>query len=63
MALEILGRPITNVAMLGAFAGISGLFDLSAAEKAIDKSFSPSISEKNKKLLRSAYEAVRAVSA
>jgi pyruvate ferredoxin oxidoreductase gamma subunit len=60
MALDMLGRPIANVAMLGAFAGISGLFELSAAEKAIDTSFSASVGEKNKKLLRSAYDAVRA---
>lgn len=59
MALEVLGRPITNVAMLGAFASVSGAVDLTTADKAIKDHFSPKIYEKNKRLLEEAYEAVK----
>ncbi len=59
MALETLGRPITNIAMLGAFASASGLFDLKVAEKAVKEHFAPSLYEKNQFLLWEAYKAVK----
>lgn len=59
MALNVLGRPITNVAMLGAFASVSGAVDLASADKAIKEHFSPKIYEQNKRLLAEAYEAVK----
>lgn len=59
MALDILGRPITNVAMLGAFAGVSGIIALENIDKALEQAFSKSVCEKNKQLLRGAYEAVK----
>ena len=58
LALKVLGKPITNVAMLGAFAGVSGVFDLQTAGKAIDDFFAPELSEKNKNLFKEAYIAV-----
>lgn len=59
MALEILGRPITNVAMLGALLGVSALTSTEDAGKALERTFSKSVCEKNKALLAKAYEAVK----
>lgn len=61
MSVAILGRPITNITMLGAFAGISAAVDLSAAEQALQRNFSSSLFEKNKRLLLEAYAAVKGV--
>jgi len=59
MALTIMGRPITNVAMLGAFARVSGMFALENAEAVLAGSFKGSLLEKNKQLLHEAYNAVK----
>ncbi len=58
MALKIMGRPITNVAMLGALAGVSGMFPLKNAEAVLAGSFKGALLEKNKQLLNEAYNAV-----
>jgi pyruvate ferredoxin oxidoreductase gamma subunit len=47
IALEVIGRPIINTIMLGAFAGATGLIKLDAVEKAIRKRFSGEIGDKN----------------
>jgi len=39
IALETLGRPITNTAILGAFAKATGLVELESLEKAIEAEF------------------------
>ena len=59
LALEILGRPITNVPLLGALIAATGMVDLKSAEAAIDDQLAPKIREKNKKLLNRAYEVVK----
>lgn len=59
MALDILGRPITNVAMLGAFAGVSGMFALEKAETVLKHNFEGALFEKNRKLLYEAYNTVK----
>lgn len=59
MALDLLGRPITNVAMIGAFAAIYGDLELDHVDRAIKEFFSPGIYQKNKKLLNEAYKAVK----
>ena len=59
MALKIMGRPITNVAMLGALAGVSGMFALENAETVLAGSFKGPLLEKNKQLLHEAYNAVK----
>ena len=59
MALNIMGRPITNVVMLGALAGISGMFALENAEIVLASNFKGSLLEKNKQLLHEAYNAVK----
>lgn len=59
LALEILGRPITNVPLLGALMVATGITSMDSAEAAIDNQLPPKIREKNKKLLRKTYETVK----
>lgn len=59
LALEILGRPITNVPLLGALAAATGLTELKSIECAIDDQLAPKIREKNKILLNKTYEIVK----
>jgi 2-oxoacid:acceptor oxidoreductase gamma subunit (pyruvate/2-ketoisovalerate family)/2-oxoacid:acceptor oxidoreductase delta subunit (pyruvate/2-ketoisovalerate family) len=58
IALEILGRPITNTAILGAFAKVSGLPKLEALEEAIRSELPPKIVESNIEATRRAYKEV-----
>jgi pyruvate ferredoxin oxidoreductase gamma subunit len=55
IAVEEIGRPITNTTMMGALVKATGLVDLSSVEKQIEHRF-PAIAEKNIKALRRAYE-------
>ena len=59
LALEILGRPITNTAMMGALVAISGAITIEEAKKAIESSMNPKIVDKNKKLVEKAYNIVK----
>jgi pyruvate ferredoxin oxidoreductase gamma subunit len=63
MALEIIGKPIINTAMLGAFAKISGLIKIDAAERAIKEhlgeKYEGDIIDKNIKALVSAFDYVK----
>ncbi len=59
IALETLGRPITNTAVLGAFAKVTGLIKLESIEKAIMKSFPGRIGEMNIAAVRRSYEEVK----
>jgi len=55
LAMEVLGRDIVNTAMLGAFAGFTGLVSLEGLFKGVDEQFSGSLAEKNKKLVEEVY--------
>lgn len=55
IALEEIGRPITNTTMMGALAKATGLVELGSIEKQIQHRF-PAIAEKNINALRRAYE-------
>ena len=59
LALEILGRPITNVPLLGALIAATGMVKLESVEAAIDDQLAPKIREKNKVLLHKTYEIVK----
>ncbi len=59
MALKILGRPITNVAMLGALVGVTNIVTLENADRVVKDNFSAKLYEKNSLLLKEAYEAVK----
>jgi pyruvate ferredoxin oxidoreductase gamma subunit len=59
IALEILGVPIVNTVMLGAFAGLTGEISLESLIKIIKETFSGKIGEKNAKAATIAYNKVR----
>jgi pyruvate ferredoxin oxidoreductase gamma subunit len=59
IAMEEIGRPITNTTMMGALVKATGLVDLASVEKQIEHRF-PAIAEKNIKALRRAYEETEA---
>jgi pyruvate ferredoxin oxidoreductase gamma subunit len=59
LALKILGKPVTNTAMLGAVVAVSGLVDLEAILKVIDQNMEPSIREKNKQVVEKAYQILK----
>jgi pyruvate ferredoxin oxidoreductase gamma subunit len=59
LALDILGRDITNVPMLGALAAASDIAGIDILKQAIDEQLAPKIREKNKTLLEEAYKVVK----
>lgn len=59
IALEILGVPITNTTLMGAFAAATGEIELPALEKALRARFPGSLGEKNVKAAVHAYNLVR----
>jgi len=56
IALELLGTPITNTAMLGAFAKATKLVSLESVVKAIEGYFGGKLAEKNVAAVKAAYE-------
>jgi len=59
IAIRILGRPITNTAMLGVVARITGIVRLESVEKVVEERFRPNIAEKNIAVVKEAYEEVK----
>jgi pyruvate ferredoxin oxidoreductase gamma subunit len=58
LALKILGKPIVNTAMLGAFAKVSGLVELGSIFKALEENFSGKELELNRQLVQEAYQKI-----
>lgn len=58
IALESLGRPITNTAILGAFANVSGLVKLESLEDAVRHELPDRILDPNIEAMRRAFEEV-----
>lgn len=58
LAIEKLGRPITNTAILGALSKVSGIFSLKDLEGAIAYQFKGSLVEKNIDLVKTVYDKV-----
>ena len=56
IAMATLGAPITNTAMLGAFAKATGMVKLESLTEAIKGYFSAKIAEKNAMAVKEAYE-------
>lgn len=56
IALEILGRPITNTAMLSSVACVTGMVKLESLEKAVKERFKKSIAEKNTSLMKRVFK-------
>lgn len=56
IALEEIGSPIVNTAMLGAFAKVTGMVKMESLEKAIVGRFSEKVAEKNIRAIKRCYE-------
>ncbi|MBN2899344.1 MAG: 2-oxoacid:acceptor oxidoreductase family protein [Clostridia bacterium] len=59
LAIEYLGRPITNTAMLGALVAVGDFVSLEHCKEAIAESMKASVGEKNIKLIEAAYKVVK----
>ena len=55
IALDVLGVPIVNTALLGAFAAITGEVTLDSLKKAVNKRFPEKLAAKNVKAVEVAY--------
>lgn len=51
LALDVLGKPIPNTALLAAFLGLTGIFPIAALNSAVSKRFKGAILEKNLELI------------
>jgi 2-oxoacid:acceptor oxidoreductase gamma subunit (pyruvate/2-ketoisovalerate family) len=56
ISLKTLGMPITNTAMLGAVARVTGIVSLETVEKMIKGRFKPEVAEKNFAVVKEAYQ-------
>jgi len=59
IAMEVFRRPFYNTPMLGAMAKASGIVPLDALMKALEERFSGEVLEKNKYVVKLAYEKVK----
>jgi 2-oxoacid:acceptor oxidoreductase gamma subunit (pyruvate/2-ketoisovalerate family) len=59
ISMKILGMPITNTAMLGAVARVTGIVNLETVEKMIKERFRPDVAEKNFAVVKQAYQEVK----
>jgi len=59
IAIKILGMPITNTAMLGAVAHVTGIVNLKSVEKIVNERFRRDLAEKNFAVIKKAYEEVK----
>jgi len=59
IAIEILGRPIPNTVLLGAFAGLTGLVSMDGIKKAIKERFKAEVVEKNILAAEKAYKMMK----
>ncbi|MEM3356494.1 MAG: 2-oxoacid:acceptor oxidoreductase family protein [Candidatus Bathyarchaeia archaeon] len=59
IAIKILGMPITNTAMLGAVARVTGIVSLESIEKVVKDRFRKDVAEKNFAVIKEAYEGVK----
>ncbi|MDD1719025.1 MAG: pyruvate ferredoxin oxidoreductase subunit gamma [Methanoregulaceae archaeon] len=62
IALDVLGLPITNTSLMGAFSGATGQIGLEALEDAIRHRFKGDLAEKNIEAARKAYTLVKGAS-
>lgn len=59
ISLRLLGMPITNTAMLGAVARVTGIVTLETIEQMIKQRFRTDVAEKNFAVVKDAYQEVR----
>jgi 2-oxoacid:acceptor oxidoreductase gamma subunit (pyruvate/2-ketoisovalerate family) len=58
IAIRILGRPVTNTAMLGSVARVTRIVKLQSIEKVVKERFGQTVAEKNIAVVREAHEGV-----
>ena len=59
IALDIIGKPFVNVAILGAFAAATGAVSLRSLTEAVKERFSGKMADLNTKALKAAYEEIK----
>ncbi len=59
ISIKLLGMPITNTAMLGALARVTGIVSLETIEKMIRERFRADVAEKNFAVVKEAYQEVK----
>jgi len=59
IAMEVIGRPIPNMVMLGAFAGSTGLVSLDALKAVIRERFGGKVGDLNAEAVEKAYKAAK----
>ena len=59
IAIEIIGRPIPNAIMIGAFCSLTGLVSLEAVQQAIMEKFPGSVGKNNVAALERAHEIIQ----
>jgi len=59
IALEVIGKPLANTVLLGAFAAATGLIDLDSLSNAIKKRFSEKIAQLNIEAIKRGYDYVK----
>jgi len=59
ISLKILGMPITNTAMLGAVARVTGIVSLDTIGRMVNQRFKRDVAEKNFAVVKEAYESVK----
>jgi len=61
IAIKILGRPITNTAMLGAVARATNIVGMESIEKAVKERFPAQLAEKNIEVIKEAYKEAKSI--
>lgn len=59
IAMEVLGRPIMNTALIGAFAGATGEVSVESIKNAVKSRFPGDIGEKNAEAVQKSYDMMR----
>jgi 2-oxoacid:acceptor oxidoreductase gamma subunit (pyruvate/2-ketoisovalerate family) len=59
ISMNILGMPITNTAMLGAVARVTGIVGLETIERMVNARFRADVAEKNFAVVKEAYQEVK----
>lgn len=59
IAVKVLGRPISNTAMLGAVVRAIGIINLNSLERVIKERFPPGIAERNVEVVKMAHNEAR----
>jgi pyruvate ferredoxin oxidoreductase gamma subunit len=59
IAMEVIGRPIPNMVMMGAFAGTTGLVSLESLKQAVKERFGGKVGDLNAEAVEKAYAAAK----